>query len=78
MHESQAQPPSRPGNGLAQIRGSFDRLAALWSTPQVGRVAICSPVVGVIAGEGIRSAGVKTTFSICPLPAPSIAPLAVW
>ena len=52
MQESQAQPPSSPGNGLARIRGLFDRLAALWSTPRVGRVAICSPVVGVIAGLG--------------------------
>ena len=30
----------------------FNRLAALWSTPRVGRVAICSPLVGVIAGLG--------------------------
>ena len=52
MQESQAQPSSSPGNGLARIRGLFDRLAALWSTPRVGRVAICSPVVGVIAGLG--------------------------
>jgi chloride channel protein, CIC family len=52
MQESKAQPPSSPRNGLARIRGLFDRLAALWSTPRVGRVAICSPVVGVIAGLG--------------------------
>ena len=30
----------------------FNRLAALWSTPRIGRVAICSPLVGVIAGLG--------------------------
>jgi chloride channel protein, CIC family len=52
MSQLNSEPPSSPGNGLARIRGLFDRLAALWSTPRVGRVAICSPVVGVIAGLG--------------------------
>ena len=28
----------------------FNRLAALWSTPRVGRVAICSPLVGLSPG----------------------------
>ena len=37
---------------LAWLRDAFYRLTALWSTPQVGRVAICSPLVGVIAGLG--------------------------
>ena len=37
---------------LARIRALFDRLANLWSTPRVGRVAICSPLAGVIAGIG--------------------------
>src|ERR1700733_6634636 len=52
MSQLSSQPPSSPGNGLARIRGLVDRLAALWSTPRVGRVAICSPLVGVIAGLG--------------------------
>ncbi|MFO0890573.1 MAG: chloride channel protein [Isosphaeraceae bacterium] len=30
----------------------FQRLAALWATPGVGRVGLCSPLVGVIAGLG--------------------------
>ena len=37
---------------LTWLRDVFNRLAALWSTPRVGRVAICSPLVGVIAGLG--------------------------
>ena len=46
--------PSSPSshNGLTGFAISFNRLAALWSTPRVGRVAICSPLVGVIAGLG--------------------------
>ena len=46
-------PPSGSNGGLAGwFRELINRLAALWSTPRVGRVAICSPVVGVIAGLG--------------------------
>jgi len=41
-----------PRNGIAWIRGQFHRLAALWSTPRLGRVALCSPLVGVISGLG--------------------------
>jgi chloride channel protein, CIC family len=52
MQEPKAFPPLGSGKNLAQIRALFDRLAALWSTPRVGRVAICSPLVGVIAGLG--------------------------
>ena len=52
MQESKAQPPRDPATAVARIRALFDRLAALWSTPRVGRVALCSPVVGVIAGLG--------------------------
>ncbi|MFO0956993.1 MAG: hypothetical protein U0800_05935 [Isosphaeraceae bacterium] len=37
---------------LARLRAVFRRLAAWWATPQIGRVAICSPIVGVIAGLG--------------------------
>jgi CIC family chloride channel protein len=43
---------SSPGQGLARIRGLFNRLAALWAAPRIGRVAVCSPVVGLIAGLG--------------------------
>ncbi len=34
------------------LRERFVRLAALWTTPRVGRVALCSPLVGLIAGLG--------------------------
>ncbi len=34
------------------VRQGFQRLAALWATPGVGRVVLCSPVVGFIAGLG--------------------------
>jgi chloride channel protein, CIC family len=46
--------PSPPSSysALAWLRDIVNRLAALWSTPRVGRVAICSPIVGVIAGLG--------------------------
>ncbi len=44
-------PPVRR-HDLAWLRDTFNRLAALWSTPRIGRVAICSPLVGVIAGLG--------------------------
>jgi CIC family chloride channel protein len=52
MQDLTAEPPAGSGKNLAQIRVLFDRLAALWSTPRVGRVALCSPMVGVIAGLG--------------------------
>jgi CIC family chloride channel protein len=35
-----------------RLRQYFQRLTALWATPGVGRVALCSPVVGVVAGLG--------------------------
>ncbi|WP_165226158.1 chloride channel protein [Aquisphaera insulae] len=34
------------------IRKGFERVAGLWATPGVGRVALCSPAVGVIGGLG--------------------------
>jgi chloride channel protein, CIC family len=52
MQPSKKEPSSRPKNALIWHRDAFNRLAALWSTPRVGRVAICSPLVGVIAGLG--------------------------
>ena len=52
MPDSKAPSPSGSGNNVAWIRAFVDRLAALWSTPRVGRVALCSPLVGVIAGLG--------------------------
>ena len=44
---------------LAWLHHSFLRVLALWSTPRIGRVAICSPLVGVIAGVK-RSASTVT------------------
>ena len=52
MKEPQVKPFLGSAKNLARVRALFDRLAALWSTPRVGRVAICSPLVGVIAGLG--------------------------
>ncbi|QEH31925.1 H(+)/Cl(-) exchange transporter ClcA [Aquisphaera giovannonii] len=34
------------------VSRAFERMAALWATPGVGRVALCSPLVGVIGGLG--------------------------
>ena len=52
MQQSKDSSPSGSGNGVGRFRDWFERLAALWSAPRVGRVAICSPVVGLIAGLG--------------------------
>ena len=53
MHEPESPPPSpTSGRFQALFRQGFQRLAALWATPGVGRVALCSPVVGIIAGLG--------------------------
>jgi chloride channel protein, CIC family len=37
---------------LTWLQDAFNRAVALWSTPRLGRVALCSPIVGVIAGMG--------------------------
>jgi CIC family chloride channel protein len=52
MEPSHTPDPSNLRQAVIRLRAILDRLAALWSTPRVGRVAICSPVVGVIAGLG--------------------------
>jgi CIC family chloride channel protein len=52
MNDSHGQPNSSTGPILDWIRSWFGRLADLWATPRMGRVAICSPLVGVIAGLG--------------------------
>lgn len=44
--------PATSGKNYDRLREGFQRLAALWATPGVGRVALCSPVVGIIAGLG--------------------------
>jgi len=44
-------PPNRD-RGPSWISLGFQRLASYWATPGVGRVAICAPLVGVIAGLG--------------------------
>src|SRR4051812_4004435 len=55
-------PSSTSPSGKFQdlLRRGFQRLTALWATPGVGRVALCSPVVGVIAGLG------AVAFLLCP------------
>jgi CIC family chloride channel protein len=53
MHEPGSPTGSLPSQKHHDfLRQGFHRLAALWATPGVGRVALCSPVVGVIAGLG--------------------------
>ncbi|HWT80884.1 MAG TPA: hypothetical protein VN648_19015, partial [Candidatus Methylomirabilis sp.] len=53
MHEPELPRPSPISGRLqASLRQGFERLAALWGTPGVGRTALCSPVVGFIAGLG--------------------------
>src|SRR4051812_31300236 len=37
---------------LTILRRSFNRLSARWASPGAGRVALCSPLVGVVAGLG--------------------------
>lgn len=51
-------PPTMPEtspapNGFAAVLGRFlNRLATRWATPGAGRVAVCSPLVGFVAGLG--------------------------
>src|SRR6516165_351436 len=49
-----AGPDSPPGRrGLpAQLGRWLNRVATRWSTPGAGRVALCSPLVGVVSGLG--------------------------
>ena len=54
-------PHASPASGPLQtfLRQGFQRLTALWATPGVGRVVLCSPFVGFIAGMG------AVAFLIC-------------
>jgi len=53
MHEPELPPPSpTSGRYQALLKQGFQRLAALWATPAVGRPTLCSPIVGFIAGLG--------------------------
>ena len=52
MYESSEQPSMKSHRWVVKLRDLFNQLAALWSTPRVGRVALCSPLVGLIAGLG--------------------------
>ena len=45
-------PPSRDRGILRLLRHAFNRLASRWATPGAGRVALCSPLVGLVAGLG--------------------------
>jgi chloride channel protein, CIC family len=40
------------GRGVGLLRQTIHRILAQWATPGAGRVAVCSPLVGVIAGLG--------------------------
>src|SRR4051794_31096872 len=47
------EPTDLPPSGFTRRLGlSLNRLASRWATPGSGRVAICSPIVGVVAGGG--------------------------
>ncbi len=52
--ESEFEASSNGTNGglAGWARRAIGRLAALWSSPRIGRVAVCSPIVGLIAGLG--------------------------
>jgi CIC family chloride channel protein len=52
MSVPEAPPPGDLGWIQQRLRQGFQRLAALWATPGLGRVALCSPLVGLIAGLG--------------------------
>src|SRR5262249_33541232 len=52
MSQSQESPPWSSSQSLTWLREFFNRSTALWSAPRIGRVALCSPVVGLIAGLG--------------------------
>ncbi len=45
-------PGGSNGGFAGWSRRLINRLAALWASPRIGRVALCSPVVGLIAGLG--------------------------
>jgi CIC family chloride channel protein len=49
-----AEPDARGGRaGLLALLGyGLNRIATRWATPGAGRVALCSPLVGVVAGLG--------------------------
>src|SRR3954463_11847776 len=42
----------RPGRVASSLGRLLNRLATRWATPGAGRVAVCSPLVGLIAGLG--------------------------
>src|SRR3954470_19560078 len=41
-----------PGGGWRPLGRILNRLATRWATPGAGRVAVCSPLVGLVAGLG--------------------------
>jgi chloride channel protein, CIC family len=52
MEKSNAPLPPSSGKSLTWLREMFTRLTGLWAAPRIGRVALCSPLVGVISGLG--------------------------
>ncbi len=44
--------PTLPSKNLAVFGRMLNRIATYWATPGAGRVAVCSPVVGVVSGLG--------------------------
>ncbi len=52
MYQSSKQEPRPLRNVSARFRDVFNRIVGLWAAPRLGRVALCSPIVGVIAGLG--------------------------
>src|SRR5262249_9167005 len=52
MPQTKPEPPSSQAKGIAGVRNLFDWLAGMWAAPRIGRVALCSPLVGLVAGLG--------------------------
>ncbi len=46
------EPQTEPRSTLAPLGRWLNQLATRWATPGAGRVAFCSPVVGLVAGLG--------------------------
>src|SRR6516162_10035055 len=50
MEERMTGPDVFKRKSLTRLRALFARLAGLWAAPRIGRVALFSPLVGLISG----------------------------
>ena len=74
MSQSKEPLASGLGRDITWFREFVNRLAVLWSSPRIGRVALCSPVVGVVARPGRRCVPAGARFHVHPR-AGRLAPL---